>query len=128
MPEPIDPTLDPKDSAKRVPGTSNFWFWAAGLGFVVLIAVVNTPSFIRSGSAPKNVCAMNLKQIDGAVSQWALENKRLPTDTYEFSGTVLNYLRGSVLPNCPAGGKYSPGAAVSDPPRCSLSASHGHSL
>jgi hypothetical protein len=72
-----------------------------------------------------NSCIANLKQIDGAASQWALENKKTSTDTYLLSGDVLDYLKGSVLPSCPAGGFYSPGKTISDPPRCSVP---GHSL
>ena len=68
----------------------------------------------------------NLKQIDGATQQWALEFKRAATDTYSLTDTeVLKYLRGYVLPLCPRGGKYSSGKQVSREPLCSIP---GHTL
>jgi hypothetical protein len=69
---------------------------------------------------------MNLKQIDGATQQWALENKKVATDTYSLSDTnLLSYLRGSVLPRCPLGGKYSEAHNVTGAPTCSVP---GHTL
>jgi hypothetical protein len=62
------------------------------------------PDYNRS-TAAKNACVANLKQIDGAVQQWALENRKsgkAPVTTSD----VLEYLKGSVLPMCPQGGTY----------------------
>ncbi|KAF0168313.1 MAG: Uncharacterized protein FD161_4977 [Limisphaerales bacterium] len=79
-------------------------------------------------TAQKNACIANLKQLDGAVQQWALENKKAATDTYALTDTtVLAFMKGSLLPACPGGGTYSAGATVSASPSCSLSGS-GHTL
>jgi hypothetical protein len=89
-----------------------FWF------FIV-------PSLVRK-PGPRQWCIPNLKQIEGAVQQWALENKKLTTDIYSFSDkTLLAYLKGSVLPQCPQGGRYSPGTNITDGPKCSYP---GHTL
>lgn len=78
--------------------------------------------------AQKHSCIANLKQLDGAVQQWAQEHEKKATNTYTFSDPVLlSFLKGSVLPDCPGGGHYSPGAMVSDSPQCSLAAK-GHTL
>ena len=75
---------------------------------------------------PKQQCIQNLKQIDGAAQQWALENKKAATDTYSLTDTdYLQFHRGSVLPVCPLGGKYTAAINVSDFPRCSVP---GHTL
>jgi len=68
-------------------------------------------------------CIANLKQIDGAVQQWALEHKKSPTDTVTTTD-VLEYLKGSVIPACPADGTYSV-MTVYDAPTCSV---HGDPL
>jgi hypothetical protein len=51
-----------------------------------------------------NACINNLRQIDGAKQQWALENKRdanaVPTPT-----DLAVYLKNG-LPSCPSGGTY----------------------
>ena len=75
------------------------------------------------------VCPANLKQIDGAVLQWARDNKKAATDTYSLSDpTLLAYIKGSVLPVCPGGGRYLSGLKVGDNPKCSLGRLYGHTL
>lgn len=65
-------------------------------------------------------CIANLKAIDGAAQQWALEKKKTATDTYSLTDSaLLAYLRGSKLPVCPADGIYQPGKSVTDSPVCS---------
>jgi hypothetical protein len=40
------------------------------------IWVVLASNYIRTGPAPKNTCINNLRQLDGAVQQWALEHHK----------------------------------------------------
>jgi hypothetical protein len=68
-----------------------------------------------------NVCVNNLRQIDGAKQQWALENKKSPT-AFMTPADLSPYLK--VLPTCPAGGVYTLGL-VNTPPVCSVP---GHAL
>lgn len=95
----------------------------------LLLFAIWAPSNIRSKStAQRNSCRANLRQIDGAMQQWALEHEKKATNTYSFSDPVLlSFLKGSTLPACPGGGHYSPGATVADAPKCSLAAK-GHTL
>ena len=98
-----------------------------------LLAAIAIPNFVKArGTAQKNGCIANLKQIDGAVQQWALEQKKVATDTYALTDTnLLAYMKGSKLPGngtCPAGGTYGAGATVSASPTCTLSTSQGHTL
>ena len=102
------------------------------VAIIGLLAAIAIPNFVKArATAQKNSCIANLKQIDGAVQQWALEQKKQATDTYALTDTtLLSYLKGSVLPGggtCPGGGSYSAGATVSGTPTCSLSGS-GHTL
>jgi hypothetical protein len=81
--------------------------------------------FMRAGSttAPRNACIANMKQLDGAAQQWALENKKQDGDLVE-PGKAAVYLKGGQFMNCPLGGKYS-FTQVSNPPCCTIT---GHSL
>ncbi len=76
--------------------------------------------------AQKNSCIANLKQIDGAVQQWALENRKVANDPYSLRNpALLSYLKGSILPLCPAGGRYTESATISGCPTCTVA---GHTL
>ncbi len=101
---------------------------------LVLFAVMlNNPEQVAAWGSrffgwktPKQQCIQNLKYMDGAIQQWALENKKLGTDTCSLTDPdLLAYLRGSVLPLCPRSGRYSEGKTVSYAPRCTVP---GHTL
>lgn len=114
--------------AKRRGAKKLAWaLWACPVLFIAFsVYVHNMPPPRRISQ--RNNCIANLKQIDGAVAQWALEHKKLPADTYSLTdSTLLSYLKGSVLPVCPGGGTYLPGRKVSEPPHCSLAA-EGHTF
>jgi ribosomal protein L2 len=51
-------------------------------------------------------CIANLRMIDGAVQQWAQENRK-PTGSLVTAQELSPYLKGNVLPVCPAGGVYT---------------------
>jgi len=71
----------------------------------------------------RNACIANLKQIDGATQQWALENRLTASSRVDGRG-ILAYLKGMKLPVCPAGGVYQ-FSTVSAVPTCTVP---GHSL
>ena len=78
---------------------------------------------IREAAAvsQKNHCINNLRMLDGAIQQWALETKQ-PTSAEVYLPSVQRYL--GVSTECPAGGLYSVGL-VTDHPACSI---QGHAL
>jgi prepilin-type N-terminal cleavage/methylation domain-containing protein len=72
------------------------------VAIIGLLAAIAIPNFVRARTqSQKNACINNLRQIDGAVQQWALENKQAPTATVDKTD-VFPYLKSSVI--CPAGG------------------------
>ena len=54
----------------------------------------------------RNACINNLRQIDGAKQQWALE-KNKTTDAVPTEKDLLPYLKDGIFPVCPDGGTYS---------------------
>jgi prepilin-type N-terminal cleavage/methylation domain-containing protein len=100
------------------------------VAIIGLLAAIAIPNFVRArATSQKNACINNLRQIDGAKQQWALEQHQVSTAT-PASADVQPYLgRGTAgtWPSCPASGAYTV-AAVNVPPSCSLSSSQGHVL
>jgi len=72
-------------------------------------------------SADQNECISNLRRIDGAKGQWALENRKQNTDTptMEDLKKYMGRGRDGELPACPDGGVYTPGK-VGEKPSCSI--------
>lgn len=54
----------------------------------------------------RNACINNLRQIDGAKQQWALEKNKSGDDLPTVED-LLPYLKDGVFPTCPDGGTYS---------------------
>jgi len=66
-------------------------------------------------------CINNLRQIDGAINEWALENKKTNGTpvTFEDIKPFIKLNNLGEIPDCPWGGKYSV-TVVGAPPICSL--------
>ena len=95
------------------------------VAIIGLLAAIAIPNFVKArGSAQKNACIANLRQIEGAKEQWGLENKKA-LGTATVVADIDAYLQKS--PVCPAGGTYTYGA-LGTSVSCSLSATYGHTL
>src|SRR5438128_3269836 len=83
---------------------------------ICLLAAIAIPNFVKArNNSQANACINNLRQIDAAIQQWALESGKHDTDT-ATSGNVSPYLKGNSYPSCPAGGTYAIGATVATVP------------
>jgi prepilin-type N-terminal cleavage/methylation domain-containing protein len=72
------------------------------VAIIGLLAAIAIPNFVRARTTSQmNACINNLRQIDGAAQQWALETKQATNATPAFSD-ISSYLKSSVV--CPAGG------------------------
>ena len=97
------------------------------VAIIGLLAATAMPNFVRARRASQtDACINNLRQIDGAKQQWALETGKIVSDLPNDS-EILPYIgRGSgglgrvfcplVLPSAPMGG-YTVNA-VGTPPAC----------
>ncbi|OQB94734.1 MAG: Type II secretion system protein G precursor [Verrucomicrobia bacterium ADurb.Bin118] len=73
------------------------------VAIIGLLAAIAIPNFVRARSTSQsNACVNNMRQIDAAIQQWALETKAAPTTEVD-SEALAPYIKGSVLPTCPAG-------------------------
>jgi prepilin-type N-terminal cleavage/methylation domain-containing protein len=97
------------------------------VAIIGLLAAIAIPNFVKARtSAQKNACIANMRQIEGAKEQWALENKKTEGAATVDDG-VNAFIRGGAAPTCPGNGTYTygvVGAAVT----CSLGATAGHTL
>ena len=95
------------------------------VAIIGLLAAIAIPNFVKARTtSQKNACINNLRQMDGAVQQYALEQKLSSASTYALTD-LMPYIKldsTGNLPGCPAGGDYTAGASVTNPPTCSLSA------
>ena len=71
----------------------------------------------------RNACLNNLRQLDAAKQQWALEFSKT-ADAVPTAQDLAPYLKDKTLPVCPAGGAYTLNA-VGVAPTCSIP---GHAL
>jgi prepilin-type N-terminal cleavage/methylation domain-containing protein len=94
------------------------------VAIIGLLAAIAIPNFVKARTtSQQNACINNLRQYDGAVQQWALENKKASSDNYTLN-SIQPYIKldsTQNLPSCPAGGSYASGGQVTNPPTCSLS-------
>ena len=73
------------------------------VAIIGLLASIAIPNFVKARTtAQMNACISNLRQIDGAIQQWALDTKQGDTATVT-AADVLPYLKNAVV--CPSGGK-----------------------
>ena len=73
------------------------------VAIIGLLASIAVPNFVKARTtAQMNACISNLRQIDGAIQQWALDTKQGDTAAVT-AADILPYLKNSVV--CPSGGK-----------------------
>jgi hypothetical protein len=90
------------------------------IGLLVAIAV---PQWLESRETSRaKVCVAQLKQLDTAKQQWAIDNRVSAGSVPGTSDLVPTYLK--TFPSCPSGGSYTLGD-MDTPPTCSISGPSG---
>ena len=88
------------------------------VAIIGLLAAIAIPNFVKArGTAQKNACIQNLRQVDGAKEQWALEAKKSAGSAVD-EAAINSYLKNGA-PSCPGGGTYTYGVIGTDP-TCSI--------
>lgn len=86
------------------------------VAIIGLLAAIAIPNFVKArNTAQANACINNMRQIDSAIQQWALENGKKDSDTVQ-GDDIKDYIKGKKVPECPAGGTYSIGPRVDASP------------
>jgi len=94
---------------------------ALGIFLVPMMMAIAIPNFVKArDTAMRNACINNLRQIDNAKEQWALENKK-DADVVPTEAELDIVLRDKKMSEmkCPKGGTYSVNS-VGQLPACSI--------
>ena len=98
------------------------------VAIIGLLAAIAIPNFVKArATAQANACINNMRQIDAAVNQFALEKGKTtgsaaPTLATDLTPYIKLNSSGSIPP-CPAAGTYTVGTVGAIPQvTCSLSA------
>jgi general secretion pathway protein G len=93
------------------------------VAIIGLLAAIAIPNFVKArATSQANACINNLRQIDAAENEWALETGQQTSATCD-SADLTPYIKlnsNSSIPGCPAGGTYTINP-VGQSPVCSLS-------
>jgi competence protein ComGC len=95
------------------------------LALIPVLAGIAVPNFVKArDTAQKNACINNLRIIDGAKQQWALENNKSADDIPTAQDLDRFIPGGFAHLHCPRDGEYTIGK-VDETPTCSIP---GHDL
>jgi prepilin-type N-terminal cleavage/methylation domain-containing protein len=96
------------------------------VAIIGLLAAIAVPNFVQARNQSRtSVCVNNLRQIDSAKEQYALEENMDDGDAIADTASLDTYIRGGYAGlACPANGAYAPGA-VGTTPTCDVA---GHAL
>lgn len=91
------------------------------LGIILAIAI---PGFIKAKEKSRTqACVSNLREIDTAILQWAMHNRKTDADEVtlvDLTGGADPYM---TRPTCPSGGSYTL-TTVGANPTCSIGGNH----
>ena len=91
------------------------------VGFLAFRTYLLRTMFPRATSSV-NACINNLRQIDAAANQFALENRKTNGEAIRFPYDLTPYIKlnaAGKIPGCPMGGLYTINK-VGDTPTCSI--------
>lgn len=109
--------------------------WGLVALLLITLTAIAIPNFMKARTTScKSACINNLRQIDGAKEQWALENKASEGTpvTAADEEAINKFIKGEQRPVCPSGdasARYIYNA-VGAAPSCTVNTnvSSGHSL
>ena len=102
------------------------------VAIIGLLAAIAIPNFVKArAQSQANACINNLRQIDAAANQFALETGQKTGATVTLTTHLTPYIKlnsAGSIPPCPANGTYTT-TVVGSSPTCSLSTlTPGHFL
>jgi hypothetical protein len=105
----------------KIPSPSQVVIAAASALIFAFLAIAAAQFFHARTTSSPNSCINNLRQIDSAKQQWALERNATSNavPTWDDIRPYLGRLQQNEVLKCPHGGTYTIGR-VADLPRCSF--------
>ena len=97
------------------------------VAIIGLLAAIAIPNFVRArATSQANACINNMRQIDAAVNEFALEQGKKTGDAApSLTSDLTPYIKlnaNNSIPSCPAGGSYTVGTIGQIPQvTCNLS-------
>jgi len=104
------------------------------VAIIGLLAAIAIPNFVKArATSQANACINNLRQIDAAANEFALEQHQTSGAAINYPNDLTPYIKlnaSSSIPPCPAGGSYATPFTVGNNPTCTLgnSVTPGHYL
>jgi prepilin-type N-terminal cleavage/methylation domain-containing protein len=81
------------------------------VAIIGLLCAIAIPNFVHARETSQaNACINNMRQIDGAIQEFAIETGKKVGDTINFPTDLTPYIKlnaGNLIPSCPANGNYS---------------------
>jgi prepilin-type N-terminal cleavage/methylation domain-containing protein len=94
------------------------------VAIIGLLAAIAIPNFVKARATSQcNACINNLRQIDAAANQFALEKGQTTGSAITYPTDLTPYIKlnsSGSIPPCPANGTYACGN-VGTNPTCTLS-------
>jgi prepilin-type N-terminal cleavage/methylation domain-containing protein len=86
------------------------------VAIIGVLAAIAIPNFIKAReTSQRNACIENLRQIDSAKQQWAIEEKQ-DSAASPAGADLDDYIKGGWASlSCPAGGTYTINDMSTDP-------------
>ena len=86
---------------------------------IAILLAIAIPNFLRARETSRaKSCSANLRQIETAKEQWAMDNKKGAGDTPDLAADLVGtYIKST--PTCPSGGAYTVGD-MSTRPTCDI--------
>jgi prepilin-type N-terminal cleavage/methylation domain-containing protein len=96
------------------------------VAIIGLLAAIAIPNFVKArATSQANACINNMRQIDAAANQFALEQHKTTGYAFSFPSDLTPYIKlnsAGAIPPCPAGGTYAvANIGVTPSVTCSLS-------
>ena len=90
------------------------------VAIIGLLAAIAVPNFVQArNSARSNACINNLRLIDAAKEQYAIENN-VASGTAATSANTTAYLKNNVFPVCPGTSAAYDCTSIGSYPTCGL--------